>query len=201
MKSRSSEVHSADAIVGLRVKSGFAIAVLLRDPAQSPRVLDRSVIDLSDPAIPESRQPYHAGFGMLEEDESKITRRLRIVERITNTSVTKLLGNYHKMRCCPRGAALAVGSVIEPAAISNPHIRAHALEGRLFRTVLEEALTSRGLPCSVVVERGAYAKAASVLGRKESDVKRAVARLGRSRSEPWRAEEKLAALAAWMELA
>jgi hypothetical protein len=107
---------------------------------------------------------------MHEEDQSKLARRLKIVERVTNTSVTKLLKDYRSMGCRPRGAALAVGSVIDPASITNPHIRAHALEGRLFRTVLEEALTSGGLPCFVLVERDAYAKASSVLGRAEAEL-------------------------------
>ena len=194
-------IEPGEAVVGLRVKSGFAIAVLVAGPVQFPQVLDRCVLDLCDPAVPESRQPYHAAFGMLEEDESKLAWRIKTVKRATNTSVSKLLEDYRKTRWLVRGAALVVGSMIEPTSITNPHIRAHALEGQLFRTVLEDALTSKGLPCSVVVERSAYAKAASVLGGAENDLKRAVVTLGRSRSGPWRAEEKLAALAAWMALA
>jgi len=200
VKARSSEAKHDEAVLGLRVKSGFAIAVLLAGPVQFPQVLDRCVLDLCDPAVPESRQPYHAAFGTLEEDESKLAWRIKTVKRATNTSVTKLLKDYRKTRWLLRGAALVVGSVIEPASITNPHIRAHALEGQLFRRVLEKTLTSKGLPCSVVVERSAYAKAASVLGRVENDLKRAVVGLGRSRSGPWRAEEKLASLAAWIAL-
>jgi hypothetical protein len=39
------------------------------------------------------------------------------------------------------------------------------------------------------------------LARLEDDLKRALIGLGRSLGGPWRAEEKLAALAAWMVLA
>ena len=52
--------------------------------------------------------------------------------------------------------------------------------------------------CVVIVENSAYAKAAVALGRTEDELRRALADLGRSVSGPWRAEEKLAALAAWM---
>jgi hypothetical protein len=38
-------------------------------------------------------------------------------------------------------AGLVVGSDSDPAVIMNPHIRVHAAEGRLFRTVIEQALT------------------------------------------------------------
>jgi len=50
------------------------------------------------------------------------------------------------------------------------------------------------------VERGAYATAADRFKRPENDVKRAVSELGRAIEGPWRADEKTAALAAWMAL-
>lgn len=201
MKAESREAKSASGALGFRVKSGWARAVLLVGPVQSPQVVDQRVVHLSDPAVPESRQPYHAGMGALEEDSSKIERRVQVVRRVTNRSVSELLQEMRRMGYPLRGAALAVGSLIEPVSIKNPHIRAHALEGQLFRTVLEEALRSCGLPCSVLMERHAYSKVAAVLARPEVEFKRAVADLGRLLDGRWRAEEKIAAVAAWMALA
>ena len=186
--------------IGFRVKSGWATAVLL-GLSDSPQILDRRVVELSDPSVPESRQPYHAGFGTLEEDASEIRWRTGVVRRAAGRSVTALLQAYRSLGCTPRSAALVVGSLIDPALVANPHIRAHALEGRLFRTVLEEALQSAKLACAVVIEKGAYAKAAAALGRTEDEVKRIVSALGRAAGGPWRADEKLAAAAAWMRLA
>jgi len=70
-------VHHADtgtpnaksfpAAVGFRVKSGWATAVLLVGPVKLPRVIDRRVLKLSDPAAPQSSQPYHAVLEMSEE--------------------------------------------------------------------------------------------------------------------------------------
>jgi hypothetical protein len=54
--------------------------------------------------------------------------------------------------------------------------------------------------CSIILEREAYAKAAAALALSEDNVKRAVSALGRSLVGSWRAEEKLAALVAWMNL-
>jgi len=201
MKAALHKVKSAQATLGFRVKSGWATAVLLAGPVQSPQVLDHRVIDLSDPAVPESKQPYHAGMGMLEEDNAKVKRRTKVVQRVTTKSVTDLLKAYRDTGYKIRRAGLVVGSQIDPAAIANPHIRAHALEGRLFRTVLEEALRSHRLPCLIVVERNAYSQAVAVLARAEDELKRAVSDFGRARSGPWRADEKMAALAAWMALA
>ena len=159
------------------------------------------MIELSDPSVPSSRQPYHAVMGASPPNASQLERRLRnVVQQVTRKSVRELLRGYRAGGHRVRAAALVVGSDIDPARIANDHIRAHALVGRLFRTVLEAAVASGGLRCAVVVEREAYALAAGVLARTEPELRRAVADLGRSHRGPWRAEEKTAALAAWMLL-
>ena len=197
----SRQAPATAAALGFRVKSGWASAVLLAGPMQSPQVLDRRRALLSDPDVPESRQPYHAAMGLLEEDDAKIRQRSKVVQLVAARSVTELLNHCRTAGHPICGAGLVVGSQIDPASIANPHIRAHALEGRLFRNVLQEALQAHGLSCHAVVERDAYTRAAATLERSESDLKRAVAALGRALGGPWRAEEKLATLAAWMALA
>ena len=197
----SHEVKSAPAALGFRVKSGWATAVLVVGPVQSPRVLYRRVVELSDPGVPGCRQPYHGARGKLEEDGAKVAARLKVIQRVTKSSVTQLVKEYCDLGCTLRSAGLVVGSQIDPASIKNPHIRAHALEGQLFRTVLEDAVASCGLPCSVVTERNAYSKAATVLAQSEEDLRQAVSYMGRSLGGPWRADEKMAVLAAWMVLA
>jgi hypothetical protein len=187
--------------VGFRVKSGWATAVLLTGPVQTPQALDRRIVVLSDPDVPESKQPYHAAMGMLEEDAAKLRHRTETVRRAAARSVADLLDRFREAGRRVRGAGLVVGSQIDPDSIANPHIRAHALEGRLFRGALEDELQAHGLACSVFVEREIYREAAAELARPEDDLKTALAGLGRSLGGPWRAEEKLAALAAWMTLA
>ena len=183
------------------MKSGWATAVLLAGPARAPRAADRRAIDLSDPAVPSSRQPYHAVMGASRPNEKKLERYLRkVVERVTGRSVRALLKDYRASGHDVRGVALVVGSDIDPAKIANDHIRAHALEGRLFRTVLEARMTASGLPCGVVLEREVYARAAGVLERPEAELRKTLAELGRSLDGPWRADEKTATLAAWMML-
>jgi hypothetical protein len=93
-----------------------------------------------------------------------------------------------------------VGSDIDPAKIANPHIRAHALEGRLFRTVLQESLESQGVSCAIFVERKVYEQAAEVLKRSEKDLKQSLTQMGRLSGGSWRGDDKLAALAAWLSL-
>jgi hypothetical protein len=181
--------------VGFRVKSGFAIAVALEGPASAPNALFRRVVEMSDPKVPETRQPYHDGFYHTEEDAHEIARRVKIVERCARQSVAALLKDTPVAR-----AGLIVGSLIDPQKVGNPHIRAHAHEGRLFRTVLEEALRSRGIRCQVIVEKELAATTAAGLRQPPREIAGALTRFGKAFGSPWRADEKAAATAAWLSL-
>jgi hypothetical protein len=191
------------AALGFRVKSGWAAVALLTDTAHSPQFLDVSRIELCDPRFPETRQPYHAAVGRLETDSTKLSQRERVVRNISQRSLTSLLKGYRQKGFLIRRAALVVGSQIDPAAIANPHIRAHAFEGRLFRTAVEQALRAHQICTDVLLERNAYSIVAARLKQPSDDLKRAIQDLGQSapaKGGPWRAEQKLAALAALFAL-
>jgi hypothetical protein len=192
-----------NAALGFRVKSGWAMVVLLTNTAHSPQLLEVGSIELCDPRMPETRQPYHAAMGKLETDSRKLNQRERIVRTISQQSLTKLLKAYEQKEIRIRRAALVVGSQIDPAEIANPHIRAHALEGRVFRSVVEQTLHAHEICTDVLLERDAYPGVAARLKVSIDDVKRAIEELGRSaaaKAGPWRAEQKLAALAALFAL-
>jgi len=72
--------------------------------------------------------------------------------------------------------------------IGNEHIRAHAAEGVLFRRVLEVAAERNGVVC-----RGFSDKE---LGAPNAKIKA----LGKKAGPPWRADERAAAMAAWLAL-
>jgi hypothetical protein len=181
--------------VGFRVKSGFAIAVTLEGPASAPSAVSRRVIEMSDSAVPETRQPYHDGLFRTEEDAREIARRVKIVKRCATQSIAALLKDTGATR-----AGLIVGSLIEPEKVGNPHIRAHASEGRLFRTVLQDALASRGVRCEVIVEKQLPARSAEGLRRPPREIARTLDGFGKALGSPWRADEKAAATAAWLAL-
>jgi len=189
--------------VGFRVKSGFAIAVVLDGSPEVPQALARQVVALCDPDAIETRQPYHRDFYKTEEDPREIARRLKIVERCAKRSVEGLVREICSAPALDaRGvrAALVVGSVIDPANIANPHIRAHAEEGRLFRTVLGDALRSHGIECEVIVDKQLAQRAATHLGRPPSAIARTLTIFAKTLGGPWRADEKAAATAAWLAL-
>ena len=112
----------------------------------------------------------------------------------------KVLADCRAKNLKVRGAGLVVGSQIDPESIANPHIRAHALEGQLFPTMLVDALRAKRVRSVVLTERDAYEEAAARLRKSIGEVRRVIQNLGQSVEGPWRAEQKLAALAAWLAL-
>jgi hypothetical protein len=185
--------------LGFRVKSGWAAGVFVTGPADSPQLLGRKVIQLCDPAVPGSKQPYHAKMGTLQTDDAKIERLRQVIVKVAENSVSAWLKDLQKDGKIRR-AGLVVGSDIDPSKIANPHIRAHALEGRLFRTVLQESLEGQGVSCAIFVERKVYEQAAEILKHSEKDLKQSLTQMGRLSGGSWRGDDKLAALAAWLLL-
>src|SRR5438105_3334428 len=84
---------------------------------RAPRVLDRREIDLCDPAVAASRQPYHAAMSTLQTDETKVARLRDIVARAAEQSVADLMSAYRDAGHRIKAAGLVVGSEIDPASI------------------------------------------------------------------------------------
>lgn len=189
------------ATIGFRVKTGRATAVLLAGSPKSPQVLERRSVQLWNPSVPESQQPYHAAMDLSEKEAAVVVRRATEAVQSLATSATRELAGVllrEGRRLC--GVGLVVGSDIDPEKLHNAHIRAHALEGRLFREALEAAAKDCGVPCMAVVERDAFTRGATTLGYSPGELKRIVKELGQSVGRPWGGEEKTAALAAWIML-
>jgi hypothetical protein len=188
------------AAVGFTVKSGWACAVLIAGAPASPVLVESRRVELSDPANADARQPYHAGFGTARGAGRTLSTLVASVKRFGRSSVGGLLRDYQTSHSV-RGAGVVVGSLIDPATIANDHIRIHALEGQLFRGVVQDAARRRGVPCALWRERDLLADAVKALKRPEKELRDIVAAMGREVDGPWRAEQKAAALAAWLVLA
>jgi len=187
-------------VLGVRIKSGWAAAVLLGGSREQPLVLDARRVELSDPGEPATRQPHHAGAGTPQRDARVLGQRIELIERCALENAARLLDEYRAAGRAPDAAAIVATSDTDPATIRNPHIRIHALEGRLFRRVAEEGLAAAGLRCSVLLERTLQAEAPARLGRSGPELSRALGRLKPGGGGPWRHEQKMAALAAWVGL-
>jgi len=182
--------------LGFRVKSGWAAAVLLQKSRGAPLVRDSRVVELADPAVPHSRQPYHAALGTAQTDTAAVRRLIRSIEGFSQRSIQRLVGEYRREGAVRR-AAVVVASLTDPASIANQHMRAHASEGQLFRAVLVAALERQGIKVRIVLERQVYDVLGKSLKRSASEAKRRVAAMG-DVVPRWRAEQKVAAAGAWL---
>jgi hypothetical protein len=158
-------------------------------------------VELCDPAIPGSRQPYHAGYGTARASGPKLSRLVAAVQRAGRRSVTDLIARYQSEGIHCTGAGIVVGSLIDPESIANEHIRIHALEGQLFRQVVQDGVMGSGLTYSIWRERDLYSAAADTFNQREERIREALGALGRTVPGSWRSEQKVATLAAWLVLA
>ena len=187
------------AAAGFTVKSGWACAVLIGGTPASPRLLDSRRVEISDPGIPDAKQPYHAGFGTARDAGAELKRLVSSVKSYGRKSVAALIRDYQK-RATVAAAGVVVGSLIDPKTIGNDHIRIHAMEGQLFRDVLINGAERGGVTCSVWRERDLYGLAETQLKFAETVLRRRLTAFGEDIEGGWRAEQKAAALAAWMVL-
>jgi len=183
--------------IGLRIKSGFAIAAILSEGADGFVIEAIRTVALSSEELPQSRFPYHPTIELPERRGAELSAKaVKEVRRIAAREVRKVLQEGGGIK----RAGMVVGSVIDPDSLGNPHVRVHALEGKLFRDVVAEALAAEGIECGVLVERDAYAQAAADVSATEQRLRTEIAALGQGRIKPWRSEEKLATLAARWQL-
>ncbi len=87
------------------------------------------------------------------------------------------------------------------AGILASHALIHAAEGEFYRAALRRACECCSLPETGIRERELMAEAARALGRSAGDLQSAAGRFAKVLGPPWRQDEKLSMLAAWLVLA
>jgi hypothetical protein len=192
-------------VLGLAPHSGWAAAVLLGGVPQHPRVLARERLELCEAAEPQSRQPYHA-LEALPLPEAR--QRLAHFEARAGALARAAVGAL-KERAGAAGAALLAAGILDASgrggtdleAILASHALIHAAEGQHFRAALADACQSLGLRVTRLPRRELDACAAAALGRSPQELTATVHALGAPLGAPWGADQKSAALLAWLLLA
>jgi hypothetical protein len=174
------------ATIGLRAKTGRAIAVALAAPNE---FICREELVLCDDS---TKQPYHDVMEMpWSESIVAVRPAIATIEKIAARELRRFIDDLES-----RGYEVDAIAVVGPAdrnleRIGNPHIRAHAAEGVLFRAVIEKAAKSNRVASRLFVDPAKELNASQ---------KKAVERMKAVAGPPWRADEKsaaMAALAAW----
>ena len=187
--------------IGFRARTGRAIVVVLGGSPDSPFVVKKFEIKLTDPKIPATFQPYHEVMELTWDESQKAVRRaVRAIEAVAQKTFAKLVKELEANGLTVKGAGVVGSKDRDLARIGNYHIRAHAAEGILFRRVLELAAEARGVPARNFPLPELENIATSELRLSAALIKRQLTDLGRSLDPPWRSDEKQAATAAWLML-
>jgi hypothetical protein len=187
--------------IGLRAKTGRAIAVVLGGSPESPIVFLKTEIKLIDPTNPATAQPYHEVMELpWTQWQRAVSKSAKAIERVATKSLAKLI----KEVTATDRKVVGVGVIGAPdrdlARIGSPHIRAHAAEGVLFRHALELSAEMNGLAWEAFSDRDFDKAVAQRLGTRHAAITRILNDLRRLVPAPWRTDEKQAAMAAWLML-
>jgi hypothetical protein len=176
--------------------------VAIAGPVNTPQVIRQWRVELADRGITGSMQPYHAAERMALEDAEKYLERCSdatadMARRAVQDTLAELSDYQVKGTC----VLLASGRPLPAMArILASHALIHTAEGEFYRAALCHALEFCGLPVLGIKERELVAEAALALGRSVEDLQSTVAAFGKIAGPPWRQDEKLSALAAWLAL-
>jgi len=192
------------AAIGFRVHSGWAASVVIAGPTAKPVVLRRERIVLSDPSLHGSVQPYHAAEYRELSQASRLIEQCRDSSRqLADQAFSRLADDVGNTQHHLAGCGILLGSGRLPdtlEAVLRSHAYIHTAEGELFRDVLRWAADRRGIPLTLVKERDAMIAASKKLRLAGQELQTRIQELGRPLGPPWRQDEKLAALIAWLSL-
>ena len=183
--------------IGLRVRSGFAIAVVIEGSVQSWRVQHACKVPLCVQGIPYARFPYHPlvelGGSKGEAESRRAVAAVRSAARLEIAALLAAIGSVD-------AGGIVGGSPVDPASIANAHIRAHAREGQLFRDVVASELRRAGIESELLSDRDVLSRLAAKLRCPQERLRKSLAQSGRGTFRPWGADEKLAASGALWHL-
>jgi hypothetical protein len=169
----------APAAIGFRAHSGWAAAVAVAGPVETPAVITRRRIEMG------LAQPYHASVGLEIGEARQLIANCEA--RAASLAIAALRGIVadvralgHDVTCC--GLLLASGRPLPPLeSILASHPLLHTAEGELFREALREAARACGLPLTTIKERELKIEGLAAI---------------EPPGPPWRQDQKFAALAA-----
>jgi hypothetical protein len=192
------------AAIGFAPHSGWAAMVVLCGAPGGLRVLARSRVELVNDRAPESKQPYHEVESMSVEAAAK--RLCEYMAAATSMARSAVDGQCKDLT--GRGYRVRSIGILDSASrkqvplssILASHALIHAAEGDHFRNALAAAAEQSGLSVCRMPARNLEETAAALLRISVQSVRDAVKKLGIQVGAPWGADQKQAALLAWLLL-
>lgn len=191
--------------MGVAPHSGWAAVVVLGRAPKNPTVLARSRIDLIEAGFPRSKQPYHAVEALgIEEAAQHLDRYRAQAEGMAYSALHQLDQNLGR-----QGYGLRSIGVLESAgrkgdslhSILASHALIHTADGDHFRNAVAAAAERMGIAVRRVPARDLESRAETCLHQPLSRLRSVVGDMRAQVGPPWGADQKNAALLAWLLLA
>jgi hypothetical protein len=186
--------------LGARTHSGWAAYVVLSGETSAPRILFRGVMQLCDPKIQGSKQPFHHAEPMpFKEAEAFIQKCKKSSQSLADQALDEIAAAHGVLKgCC---ILTASGRPLpDLRAILASHALIHSAEGEFYREVIRNAAQQKGVATEMIRERDMQTLAERLPGT-ETSRRETLTAFGKQMGSPWRQDEKLAAMAAWFVLA
>ena len=196
---------SLTAAMGFASHSGWAAMVVLGKSAAGLQVLARSRVELIDGHDPESKQPYHAvEMVCVEEAMGRLDGYMAVAKSMAYQSIHAKREDLKVMGYRLKSAGILESAARKPSSLGSilaSHAAIHAADGNHFRNALAAAAEQDGLTVYRIQSRALEGEAAAGLRRPVQKLRDAVAALSHQVGSPWGADQKQAALLAWLILA
>ena len=191
--------HPERGTLGVRSHSGWAAYVVLAGNAKAPRLVARDRMQLCDPTIKGSKQPFHEAEPMpFGRAEAFIETCTAATAKLALQALTQITRQTPLHACC---VLTASGKPLpDLRAILSSHALIHTAEGEFYRDAVAAACDS----CQIAVRRVRERDMENELQKlpvTAAAAKERIAAFGKQAGPPWTQDEKLAALGAWLMLA
>jgi hypothetical protein len=192
------------AAIGFSPHSGWAAMIVLNSSSAGLRVLHRSRVDLIDAHDPESKQPYHAvEFVCVEEATGRLDGYMAVARTLAQSAIRAQVQDLKQRGYQLTSIGIVDSASRKPRSLSSilaSHALIHAADGDHFRNALSTAAELLGVRVGRIQSRALQNQAMDCLQLPKTRVLDTVNKLGRQVGPPWGADQKQAALLAWILL-
>lgn len=195
--------------LGFRALRGGSVVVGVALEDGAPCVLLSTFLATAAPGDRLALEPYHVaaeiGRDALTQAQAAVTGGRQRQEALANAGLEEISATLHVNGHAPAVAALLVNragwvtDLLEYSLAFADH--PPVAEGLAVRDALRAAFASAGLKSVEMDEKSLPDQAAEALGLAPSEIDARLKTLGATAGKPWRKEQKLACLAAWVAAA
>jgi hypothetical protein len=199
------------AALGFRAHMGWAAAVGVALDGGAPRLVHSSIIATAEAGDRLSNEPYHVAGGWdgstrappHPDPKAAIAEGRKTQVRLATKAITAIAGDLKQQKLklvC--GVVLAtrswLGHSLESILGDHAHVRVY--ESEAVRDAVRAGLKANKIACHDVDQKSLVADGSETLKLSEERLKKKLTDLRGDLPAPWREDQKLAALAAWLSL-